>query len=97
MARRWHRRRFFVCNYNPSPPPTCMIWGYESDSEIDADHNQIDFLMKRGRIFGRWFSRYCTDGEVGTHGINDLTQITEEDFEKAMKAIKVNWKLKTAE
>ncbi len=109
MARRWHKRRFFICDYESSPSgkrniagmefetfslESCRIWGFESDSEFDADHYQVDLIMKRGRIFGYWFSRNCPDGEVGSHAQENLVEITEEEFEKAMRSIKLTEKLK---
>jgi len=102
--RRWHRRRFFVFDYEPEPTatkqgqglgaveiltlPACRIWGYESDSEFDEDHNSIDFAMKRGNIFGCWFSRHCPEGEPGMQTFKDLQEITEEEFEKALGKLK---------
>ena len=108
--RRWHRRRFFVTDYEPDTSKKTAtlrgmkfevhhlepvrIWGYESDSEFEADHTQVDLIMKRGRIFGYWFSRNCTDGEVGSHAQENLVEITEEEFDTAMRSIKLTEKLK---
>jgi len=98
MARRWHKRRYFVTQWEPGPPidhlgplkidysfslPACTIYGFETDSEDERDHPHIDSAMKRGLIFGRWFSKMCIDGEWGNHRISELKDITREEFEKA--------------
>lgn len=98
--KRWEKRRYFVTDWEPGPPidhlgplkvdhtislPACTIYGYEEDSEIDADHATIDSAMKRGLIFGRWFSTQCIGGEWGHHRISDLKDITREQFEAVEK------------
>lgn len=99
--KRWEKRRYFKRLWVPIPGeqkhfgplkfdasfslPACLIWGYEDDSEFDADHRSIDAAMKRGLIFGRWFSVNCTDGEPGTQPISELVEVTAADFETAMK------------
>ena len=98
--RRWDKRRFFITHWKPGPPidhlgplkidanfsmPACTIFGYEQDSEIDADHYHVDSGMKRGLIFGRWFSAQCVEGEWGHHHIKDLSQIAEATFDAAQQ------------
>lgn len=68
--------------------PACTIYGYEDDSEDERDHFHIDSGMRRGLIFGRWFSTNCVNGEWGHHHISDLTDITADNFESARQR---NW------
>ncbi len=65
--------------------PACRIWGYEDDSEDERDQQHIDLAMKRGLIYGRWFSVLCVDGEIGTQPLSELTQITQAQFEEAQQ------------
>ena len=98
--KRWEKRRYFVTDWEPGPPidhlgplkidyslslPACTIYGYEDDSEDERDHPIIDSAMKRGLIFGRWFSTMCVAGEWGHHRISDLKDITREEFETVEK------------
>ena len=93
--KRWTKRRYFTRDWMPDDEqaspiaaivfslPACKIYGYEDDSEDERDHFHIDSGMKRGLIFGRWFSSQCVGGEWGHHRISDLTDITADDFEFA--------------
>ena len=98
--KRWTKRRYFYRDWEPGPPidrlgplkidvtfslPACRIFGYEDDSEDERDHQHIDSAMKRGLIFGRWFSAQCIGGEWGSHRIAELTDITKEQFETAQE------------
>ncbi len=95
--KRWEKRRYFVRQWEPGPEgpmqlgplkldyalslPACTIYGYEEDSEFDDDHRRIDDAMKRGIIFGRWFSTQCVEGEWGSQPIGQMKDITREEFE----------------
>lgn len=98
--KRWEKRRYFVTQWEPGPPidhlgplkidhcfslEACTIYGYEDDSEDERDHPIIDSAMKRGLVFGRWFSTMCIAGEWGHHRISDLKDITREEFEAVEK------------
>ncbi len=98
--KRWEKRRFFVRNWEPYKEgtvfgpfkpnvvfslPACKIYGYEDDSEFDADHQAIDAAMKRGFVFGRWFSTLCVDGEPGSQPFSELKLISKEEFEAAQR------------
>jgi hypothetical protein len=95
--KRWHKRRYFTRDWMPddeqeSPVaaivfslPACKIYGYEDDSEDERDHVFIDSGMRRGLIFGRWFSTICVEGEWGNHRISDLKDISREEFEAVEK------------
>lgn len=99
--KRWERRRYFCRQWEPTTQkavymggmkipvahsmPAVTIFGYEDDSEYNEDHASIDAAMKRGFIFGRWFSVNCRDGEPGTQPMDELMLITKKDFEAAQK------------
>ena len=96
--KRWEKRRYFTRDWMPDDEqaspiaaivfslPACKIYGYEDDSEIDEDHRTIDAAMKRGLIFGRWFSTICVEGEWGSQPIRELKDITREEFEAVEKS-----------
>jgi hypothetical protein len=65
--------------------PACRIYGYEDDSEYEEDHHSIDAAMKRGLVFGRWFSVNCLEGEPGTQPVTELREITKEEFDRASR------------
>ncbi len=97
--KRWEKRRFFIRRWEPKGDqpimlhgvsfahvfevPAVTIYGYEEDSEVEEDHHHIDLAMKKGLVFGKWFSQFCRDGEWGTQVLNLCEQITEKDFELA--------------
>lgn len=76
--KRYEKRRYFKMFFD-----TLIIYGYESDSEFEEDHQVLDDATANGYIFGEWFSTACVDGEYGSNHIENLVLITKEEFEEA--------------
>src|SRR5689334_12838331 len=96
MAKRWEKRHFYICKWPGKtrelapnefvfPEHPLDIYGYEDDSEFEADHERIDDALEQGFIFGKWFSIYCPEGEYGEQHASMLFEITPEQFEAAQE------------
>jgi len=59
------------------------IYGYETDGDDAHDQRVVDDALKRGFVYGYWFSVKCIEGEWGSHALGSLTEITEAAFEAA--------------
>jgi hypothetical protein len=64
------------------------IYGHTVDDELKADPDPHDWKLvqrqrERGIEFGRWFSKNCRDGELGTNVTGKLLEVDRELFEKA--------------
>ena len=48
-----------------------------------VDREDVERMWKRGLVFSRCFSVVCPEGELGTHPIATLSEISREEFEAA--------------
>ena|SRR5215471_11639825 len=59
------------------------IYGREVGSPFPEDIQSFRRLAQLGRLMGEWFSVACPEGEMGSQAIEELTEITAEEFSAA--------------
>lgn len=60
-----------------------LIYGRKVTSSYAEDAAYVNSCEARGLIFTESFSVACVDGEIGTHPIATVTEISREQFEAA--------------
>lgn len=65
-------------------PDGLVIYGRAVSSPDDPhDQEHIDRMRERGQVFSECFSVIETRGELGTHPLAAVTEISREEFEAA--------------
>lgn len=64
-------------------PDGLVIYGRAVDSLYEADRAYVESVRAQGGVFCECFSVACVDGEVGTHPLAALSEISREEFEAA--------------
>lgn len=70
------------------------VWSIEESEQAERDcgstGSELDFTMDgirnsrtRGYVFGKWYSVYCEEGELGSAHVSNLMPIPQEIFEAA--------------
>lgn len=65
------------------PEGFLIIYGRKVRSSFPEDAEYIDACEARGLVYTESFSVACEDGEVGTHPLALLTEITKDEFDAA--------------
>lgn len=61
------------------------VYGREVTSPYEEDLDGLQRLKERGRVMGEWFSVACPEGELGSMALDEITEITVEQFSAAFK------------
>jgi len=54
------------------------------------DHDEMRVVLderRNGMVRGKWFSRWCPDGEIGTRSFVELEPMTENAYQAALFAV----------
>lgn len=63
--------------------PGLVIYGRGVQSSYEEDEWHLSGLARRGLVFSECFSVQCEEGEVGSHPLAALTEISRDEFEAA--------------
>ena len=64
-----------------------LIVGEALDPSDDTELLYVLASRRQGEIWGRWYSKFCPDGELGFANYNVCTRIGSKEFEKMMRMI----------
>lgn len=65
-----------------------VVVGMSYDPEDEEELREALDSRREGEIFGRWFSKYVPDGEIGYAAFSTVKQIDLKEFESLRLAIK---------
>lgn len=66
-----------------TPPGGLVIFGRKVQSTYAEDAEAMAKYERQGLVFAECFSVWCEDGELGSHPLATVTEISREEFEAA--------------
>jgi hypothetical protein len=67
------------------PDDGLVIYGRKVVSRYAEDADAMAQYERQGLVFSECFSEWCVEGELGSHPLATVTEISREEFEAARK------------